>query len=255
VSTSRNDDADAESRRGGAFYDDPDVFATYNEPREGISDPTAVMEEPAFLDELGPVEGLSIVDLGCGDASLGRELLDAGCRHYLGIDGSTNMVQAADANLRVGVGEIRRGDIEDFTAPHASFDVVVSRLALHYVEDIDPVLRACHDCLTPGGRIVFSVVHPVVTSHDARSTTNEKRADWVVDRYFYAGPREQRWLGGTVTWHHRTIEDYVCSLTDAGFRVSALRECAPRHDRFEDDQEFERRNRIPLFLLLSGSRD
>lgn len=255
MSTTRSDDTDAEHRRGGAFYDNPEVFAAYNEPRATISDPTAVMEEPAFLDELGLVDGLSIVDLGCGDASLGRALLDAGCRRYLGVDGSANMVQAANANLGDGAGEIRRADIEDFTAPPASFDVVVSRLALHYVDDIEPVLRACHDCLTPVGRIVFTVTHPVVTSHDARSTTNELRADWVVDRYFDRGPREQHWLGGTVTWHHRTIEDYVRALTTAGFHITALRECAPRHDRFDDDEEFKRRSRIPLFLLLSASRD
>jgi SAM-dependent methyltransferase len=127
-------------------------------------------------------------------------------------------------------------------------------LALHYVEALDPVLRACHSALAPGGRIVVTVIHPVITSNDARSTTDELRADWSVDRYFDRGAREQDWLGGTVTWHHRTIEDYVSALTAASFTVTGLRECAPPADRFENDDELQRRRRIPLFLLLSGAR-
>ena len=110
-------------------------------------------------------------------------------------------------------------------------------------------------CLAPGGRIVFTVVHPVITSHDARASADELRADWVVDDYFAAGPREHDWLGGAVVWHHRTIEAYVAALQGAGFALTALRECAPRRERFAGDEaEYARRARIPLFLLLAGAR-
>jgi hypothetical protein len=36
----------------------------------------------------------------------------------------------------------------------------------------------------------LTVVHPVITSHDARASTDEFRGSWVVDDYFAAGPRE-----------------------------------------------------------------
>ena len=35
-------------------------------------------EEPALLETLGPVEGMRVLDLGCGDAAFGRQLLLAG---------------------------------------------------------------------------------------------------------------------------------------------------------------------------------
>ena len=195
------------------------------------------------------------MDLGCGDAALGRRLLSAGCARYLAIDGSARMVEAARETLRGTAGEVERGDIEDFSAPPGAFDLVVSRMALHYVEDVARVLSACHACLAPGGRVVFTVVHPVITSHDARASTEELRADWVVDDYFAAGPRELDWLGAAVVWHHRTIEAYVAALQGAGFALTALRECPPRRERFEGDEaELARRSRIPLFLLLAGAR-
>lgn len=164
------------------------------------------------------------------------------------------MVRAARSTLDGTFGEVVQGDIEDFASPPGTFDLVVSRLALHYVEDLGGVLAACRACLAPGGRIVFTVVHPVITSHDARAATNELRTDWVVDDYFAAGPRRRDWMGGTVDWHHRTIEDYLAELGRAGFALTALRECAPRRDRFTDADEFARRRRVPSVLLVAGGR-
>jgi len=206
---------------GGAFYDDAGVFERYREPRPAVSNPVELMEEPALRAELGSVEGRRVVDLGCGDAAIGRALLDAGCERYVGVDASTKMVDAARATLAGTSGEVVHGDIEAFSSPPDAFDLVLSRLALHYVEDLGAVLDSCRAGLAPGGRIVFTVAHPVVTSHDARATTDEPRTSWVVDEYFNRGPRRRQWLGGAVTWHHRTVEDYVAGLARAGFASPA----------------------------------
>ncbi|MFB9628906.1 class I SAM-dependent DNA methyltransferase [Nonomuraea helvata] len=242
------------SGRGGSFYDVPHVFERYLDHRHsGVSSPNQVMEEPALLEELGTVGGLRVLDLGCGDAAIGQTLLNAGCHSYLGLDGSAAMVEAGNAALRGTPGRVELADIEDFSAPPSSFDLIVSRLAFHYVDDLQPVLDACHACLSPGGRIVFTVAHPVLSSHD--SGTQGKRTSWVVDDYFVKGPRERSWMGGTVTWFHRTVEDYVVALMKAGFSLSSLRECAPSEDLFNGDvAELERRRRVPLFLLLAGTR-
>ncbi|GAA3113091.1 methyltransferase [Streptosporangium carneum] len=244
------------SCRGSAFYDTPHVIERYLDHRHsGVSSPNHVMEEPTFLEELGTVRDLRVLDLGCGDATLGRALLAAGCRSYLGIDGSAEMVRAAAVNLAGSSGRVEKMDIEEFAAPSGTFDLIVSRLALHYVDDLTPVLSACWRSLSPGGRLLITVVHPVITSHEAHQSTREARTDWVVDDYFHTGARRRDWLGSTVTWYHRTIEDYVTALTRAHFAITSLRECAPRHDRFDGDvAELARRRRVPLFLLLAGSR-
>ena len=187
-------------------------------------------------------------------AEIGRELLNSGAVRYRGVDGSTRMVQAARRTLEGTTGEALLCDIEDLDEPANSFDLVLSLMALHYVGDLGRVLRACRACLAPAGRVVFTVVHPVITSHDAREISTEPRQNWVVDDYFVTGARDQQWLGTRTVWHHRTIEDYVSELRNAGFALINLRECPPRRERFDDDAEFERRRRIPLVLLLAGAR-
>ncbi len=245
-----------EGVRGASFYDDPQVFDRYREHRRGgVSSPNDVMESPAVLRALGPVAGLRVLDLGCGDAAFGRDLLAAGARSYLGIDGSSAMVAQAERTLAGTVGRAVRGDLEDFVVPDASVDLIVSRLALHYVQDLVQVLAACHRALAEGGRLLITVLHPVITSHDT-APTERRRTDWVVDDYFAPGARERPWLGRTVRWYHRTIEQHIDALTGAGFRLMTLSECEPVAALFNGDiDELRRRCRVPLFLLLSGSKD
>ena len=176
------------------FYDRPGMLERYRDATAGVSDPKDVMEEPALLEEIGDPRELRVLDLGCGDAAIGRTLLEAGCARYVGVDVSARMVAAAEETLRGTAGEAVRGDIAEFTAPPGAFDLVVSRLALHYVEDLDGVLAAAHASLAPAGRIVFSTVHPVMTSHEPREDPDALMTDWVVDGYFEGGPRERRWL-------------------------------------------------------------
>ncbi|MBW4690144.1 MAG: hypothetical protein KME27_00085 [Lyngbya sp. HA4199-MV5] len=62
------------------------------------------------------------------------------------------------------------------------------------------------------------------------------------------------WLGGTVRKYHRTIEGYFHLLQAIGFQVEQLREACPRRDHFQDVPTYERRKRIPLFLILSARK-
>lgn len=238
---------------GGAYYDDSGVFERYTRAHRSPdrANPTHVMEEPAVLAEIGDPAGLDVIDLGCGDAHFGRSLLGAGAASYLGIDGSRNMVERAGENLRGTSGRVELRDLESVTAPPASADLVTSRLVLHYVEDIAPVLAMVSLVLRPGGRFVMTVVHPVITSHDSRP--DGPRTTWTVDDYFDVGPRSRVWFGGRVTWYHRTVEDYARSLLSAGLTITGVRECEPVDERFGGDAaELARRRRVPLFLLLAG---
>jgi SAM-dependent methyltransferase len=243
-----------EAAHGGLFYDDETVCSRYAAHRRWAANPNLVMEEPALRRMVGDVAGACVIDIGCGDAALGRSLLEAGCQSYTGFDGSQRMLQEARRTLEGTEGQVKLGTIEDFSAPPESVDLVLSRLAFHYVEHIAPVFRACRDCLVPGGRLVFTVVHPVITSHDA-AVPGQKRTNWVVDDYFVRGARVRTWMGGQTVWFHRTTEDYACALQQAGFHLRGLSECAPAETlRSTDPDEYHRRSRVPLFLLLAGEK-
>jgi len=238
--------------KGSDFYDDDEIFKTYMTRRHRIDNPNDTMEKPVILELIGEFSNRRILDLGCGDATFGQETLAKGCQTYLGVEGSKNMVKAAQQVLAGTKGVVVNAMIENWDFPIQTFDLVVSRLALHYIKDINAIFRQVYRTLSNHGRFVFSVEHPVITSCDREWQGIGKRQDWLVDNYFDAGQRITSWMGGQVIKYHRTVENYFVSLQRAGFLVEGLREAEPQQERFGSDHEtYQRRKRIPLFLIMA----
>jgi SAM-dependent methyltransferase len=239
---------------GPAFYDDDAVFETYMARRSRSDNPNDTLEKPVILELVRDLTNRRILDLGCGDAAFGREALTRGCQSYLGVEGSRKMVEVAQRNLAGTPGQVVQATLETWDYPADTFDLVVSRLVLHYIDDVDTVFAKVHQALVAGGRFVFSVEHPVITSCDRGWQGNGPRQDWIVDDYFQTGRRLTTWMGSQVVKYHRTIENYFGGLQRAGFAVESIREAEPQRKWFDDDQTYQRRRRIPLFLIMAGAR-
>jgi SAM-dependent methyltransferase len=238
---------------GSDLYDDAAVFDRYFDPREPSESPVFTMESPAFWEVVGDVAGLEILDLGCGDGGLGGELLARGASTYTGVDGSLRMIDAASDRLGSAAALVH-DNLDGYAPPTAAFDLVVSLRALHYVRDLTAVLSRAAGGLRPGGRLVYSHEHPVITSYEAREPDG-RRTDWRVDNYFVPGERDVVFLGRKVRKYHRTVEEHLDAVANAGLQFVRLSECAPRWHRFDGDRdEYERRRRIPLFLLIEATR-
>ena len=239
---------------GPAFYDDDAIFNTYMARRSRSDNPNDTLEKPVIFELIGELANRRILDLGCGDAAFGREALTKGCQFYLGVEGSRKMVQAARQSLAGTTGQVVHATAEAWDYPVETFELVVSRLVLHYVQDVNVVFRKVHQTLVAGGRFVFSVEHPVITSCDRGWQGNGPRQDWIVDDYFNTGERLTSWLGGQVVKYHRTVENYFVGLQCAGFVVESVREAEPQRERFEHEDTYKRRQRIPLFLIMAGQK-
>jgi SAM-dependent methyltransferase len=164
------------------------------------------------------------------------------------------MIEAAKEKLVGTPAEVICEAIERWDYPLRQFDLVTSRLALHYIQEVEAVFAKVYQALVEGGRFIFSIEHPVITSCNRAWQNGGPRQDWIVDDYFESGPRLTHWMGGEVIKYHRTIEDYFIALRAAGFVVDALRESRPQRERFQDEGTYERRKRIPLMLFFSASR-
>lgn len=243
------------SYTGTQFFDDEQIFATYMQRRTNAGSANNVLEWPIFRELVGAVQGLRVLDLGCGDATFGRDALAQGCASYLGVEGSEKMADLGRQTLAGMAGRVIHASMESWEYPVNQYDLVVSRMALHYIADITTLFTQVYAALAAGGRFVFSIEHPVITSSsNARPDGEGKRQGWIVDDYFTTGPRVVKWLGGEVVKVHHTVEDYFMALQGAGFAVTALRESRPQRALFTDETEYARRQRIPLMLFMVGQR-
>nr|WP_280521177.1 class I SAM-dependent methyltransferase [Paenibacillus mangrovi] len=236
------------------MYDDELFFNRYQERRRWSENANDTIEKPIILQLIGDVTGRKVLDLGCGDASFGNHLLDLGAASYTGIEGSENMVAAAEKTLHRANTSIIHTTIEEWDFPDSQYDLAVSRLVLHYIQDIESTFKKVYQTLIDGGSFVFSIEHPVITSSYGIPREDGMKQDWVVDQYFHTGIRKQTWLGAAATKYHRTIEDIFSALQQVGFHVKNLRESRPDQANFENIETYERRMRIPLFLFFSAEK-
>ncbi|ART77143.1 SAM-dependent methyltransferase [Sutcliffiella horikoshii] len=236
--------------RGSRVYDQSDFFTNYMNRRNRKDSPNNAIEGPIMSELVGNIQNKTILDLGCGDASFGKELLHLGAKHYTGVEGSEQMVKAARSNLLELDATIHNETMGSFNYPSASYDLVTSRFAIHYVSDIDRLFRNIYQSLKEDGRFVFSIQHPLTTSSFASKESGDKRGNWIVDDYFLDGERKEPWINQVVVKYHRTIEQYFTALREAGFTIQDLREGTPVRKHFRSEEEFLRRQRIPVVLAF-----
>jgi SAM-dependent methyltransferase len=100
----------------------------------------------AALDLLDPKPGERILDVGCGEGTLTRKIIDGGAT-VLGIDNSPEMIAVA---RQKGVDAILLAaeDMQFF----AEFDAAFSNATLHWVLHKEQAARAIFRALKPGGR-------------------------------------------------------------------------------------------------------
>jgi trans-aconitate methyltransferase len=102
----------------------------------------------SLVADLNPSANERILDLGCGDGFLTRQIAESGAT-VVGVDSSPEMIAVAQQH---GV-DARHADGQALPF-EAEFDAVFSNAALHWMHDQDAVLRGVYRALKPGGRFV-----------------------------------------------------------------------------------------------------
>jgi SAM-dependent methyltransferase len=226
-----------------------DMLADSYSARAPTKPHNAYYERPATLSLLGDVGGKRVLDAGCGPGVYAEELVGRGAE-VVGFDASGRMVELARERLR-GRAEISLANLEEPLAwlEDESFDLVVSALAMDYVEDWGAPLSEFRRVLKPGGKLVFSVEHPafrfVEQVHEGEGS------------YFKTALGVMEWSGfGERVWmpsYRRPLGAMVDAVLGCGFVFAAMLEPKP-DERFRaaDPEEYERLCRMPGFLCFVG---
>ena len=69
------------SYNGSDFYDNHSNFENYMQRRQGQENANDTLEKPVIWQLLGDVSDQLVLDLGCGDAGFGVELLEKDVHH------------------------------------------------------------------------------------------------------------------------------------------------------------------------------
>lgn len=111
-----------------------------------------------------PLEGLKILDVGCGGGILSEPLARLGA-NVTGLDASLELIAIAeehkklDKNLAINLNYVQNV-IEDWKEENkGKFDAVVASEILEHVIDPDLFLKSCSEVLKPNGSIFITTIN------------------------------------------------------------------------------------------------
>jgi len=199
------------------------------------------LNTPSFLAFLPEIEGLTGLDLGCGEGTNTRSVAAQGAK-MTGLDIAPTFLRHAQETEASDPRDITYvlGDGLTLPFPEASFDFATAFMSMMDMSDQAGVLREVFRVIRPGGFFQFSILHPCFVPPRRRNIRNEagepvavEIADYFretngdVETWIFSSiPAEERAnvRAFTVPRFHRTLSSWVGMIVAAGFTIEALNE-------------------------------
>lgn len=182
---------------------------------------------PYFLECVEECAPKRVLEVGCGTGHLAARLAKV-VRHVEALEPSPGMYSVAKEVLANTTVKLRHSTIEEFRLSKR-FDLVISHLCGHVVDDIDAFCRACSSLVGLQGLFMFTLPHPCFWNDYKEFFP---RADY---RY---GTEQFASVTLTITkdpdrpieglpFHHRPLGRYVSALNSCGMALTRLDEIIP----------------------------
>jgi SAM-dependent methyltransferase len=218
------------------------------------------LTDQTVLAACGPFDGLDVLDAGCGEGYLTREIVARGARQVTGADKSPPLIAAArEAAAGLPTARFHEADLAELPFADASFDLVVVNHVFNDLPDITGPVGELVRVLRPGGRLVILTLHPCF--YGRRAERQAIRQSLPAADYFAPRVIEQRFeVDGirspdpTVTWV-RPLEAYTEAITSNGLCITGLREPHPTDAQLAASQWWRENFPRPLFLLITARKD
>ncbi len=240
------------------IYDNEIFFEGYKRIRDNENNANNLFEIPALFSMMPDLNGKKVLDLGCGFGEHCRRFVNDGADQVTGIDISEKMLEVArKENSDSKISYINLA-MEDIAQLNERFDVVISSLAFHYVEDFSGVVKNIYKMLYEGGLFIFSQENPLCTCHSGGDRwTRDEKGDKIylnLANYGVEGERESVWFVNNVKKYHRTFSTIMNTLIEAGFHIEKMIEPLPTDQLLEEYPEYKDLFHKPDFLLIRARK-
>jgi 2-polyprenyl-3-methyl-5-hydroxy-6-metoxy-1,4-benzoquinol methylase len=183
-----------------------------------------------------------VLDVACGNGHFARRMAELGAR-VVAFDFSPAFIERARLHTRDTrfSGRIEYQVIDATNREQLMelgqerFDAAVCTMALMDIAAIEPLLNSLRELLKPGGRFVFSVMHPSFNSSGAHKVVAEEDREGEIIYHYsinvesYATPAATRGLGVTGQpaphyYFHRPLSMLFTHCFNAGFVLDGIEE-------------------------------
>lgn len=240
------------------IYDDSTFFKDYITLRESGITYNDFIEQPAIKSMISNLKGKSVLDLGCGDGHFSKYCVENGAEKVIGVDISNNMIERANKINKDNNIEFVCLPMEDLNLANQKFDLIISSLSIHYVEDYRTLIRKINGLLKNNGEFIFSTEHPIATARKGNNhwIKNEEgnKLHWALDNYQEEGEREHDWVADGVVVYHRTISTLINTLIEGGLVLDKIIEPQSILTGLEQMPNLINEKRRPSFIIIKSKK-
>lgn len=203
-----------------------------------------------MLSECGDVDGLTVLDAGCGEGRFCRMLAERGAR-VTGIDITSALIE--EARLRHPAGQYAVGNVENLPYEDDEFDIVVSYVVLLDVQDFRAAIREMARVLKHGGRAIVSNLQSFATTRDRpwiRDAEGNKLY-FSMDNYNEEVGTAVEWEGISIFNYHRPLHSYMNAFLECGLQLEKFLEPLPSVQAVEAEPALADYLRVPFMNLMT----
>ena len=147
--------------------------------------------------------------------------------------------------------------LEDYAYPAETYDIVISSLTLHYIEDLSALFRKVAQTLRTGGEFIFSMEHPIFTAEGSQQWLDQTSAGnpvWPVTRYFLDGRRDSIFLDAPVVKYHHSLTTIVQALLSTGFELEDIQEPQPTAELIREVPQMDEELHRPMMIIFKAKK-
>jgi SAM-dependent methyltransferase len=184
--------------------------------------------------------GEDVLDIACGNGVASRRLAQAGGK-VVAFDFSSRFIELARGRDTGSTNPVEyhvidaTNEAQMLALGACRFDAAISNMAIMDMTTIEPLMSAVSKLLKPGGRFVFSLMHPCFNGSGIRlcveedDTGGELHTLYSVKASKYGGGIAEKGLGmvgqpAPQYYFHRTLTELFTACFRAGFVLDGLEE-------------------------------
>ena len=223
--------------------------------------------EPATRRLLGDITGKKVLDVACGAGRFARQMAEMGA-DVLAVDFCERFLERARKRTAEDMKNIeyRQVDVTDSSQllklGAQQFDIAVCTMGLMDISDIEPLFDSLPYLIKPGGRFVFSIMHPCFqppestafaeeTEYDSRT---ELKSGVKITKYI----KPESWKGIGVPgqpvrhfYFHRPLSMIFNIAFEIGFAVDGFEEpVLPETDKKVGVTSWRAKREIPPIVVV-----
>ncbi|MDX1690856.1 MAG: methyltransferase domain-containing protein [Acidimicrobiia bacterium] len=200
---------------------------------------------PMALGLLDPAAGETVLDVGCGEGRVMREIAARGATP-IGVDLSFDLLgHAAESGPVVAARLPSLGFLGDGVV-----DAAVVVLVLEHLPEVAGLFAETARVVRSGGRLALVVNHPVLTAPDSGPIVDpdDDEVLWRWGDYFGSGSTVEPAGESSVAFHHRSTAALLTAAADAGWTLERLEEAPVGEQRRRADPLLDAQADVPRLL-------